>query len=347
MSFSQVKRVAIENYLLEKIANTESDPVKKTMDAFSLSTNTAYRYLKNLISSGAIEKKRNGVYSLVSSTKQITLSRKDNELNDEQKIYENNVFHDYIEKLPDNVQKIWDFSFTEMMNNVIDHSAASKAVCIILSNRAYTAIAIVDNGVGIFRNIKTWFGLDSIDDAIAELFKGRVTTDSANHSGEGIFFTSRFLDEFAVISSGKIFTHNRYEEIVADINEFPGFDKKWKDMKGTMVVMKQSNVSNKDISEIIGRFSDEETDEFSKTSIPIKDFFDTYPVSRSQAKRLYARLNVFKEIELDFSGVSDMGQGFADELFRVFQNNNPSISLKAINMSPNVERMYRHVTARS
>ena len=125
------------------------------------------------------------------------------------------------------------------------------------------------------------------------------------------------------------------------------FDKKWKDMKGTMVVMKQSNVSNKDISEIIGRFSDEETDEFSKTSIPIKDFFDTYPVSRSQAKRLYARLNVFKEIELDFSGVSDMGQGFADELFRVFQNNNPSISLKAINMSPNVERMYRHVTARS
>ena len=29
-----------------------------------------------------------------------------------------------------------------------------------------------------------------------ELSKGKLTTDSANHSGEGIFFTSRMFDVF-------------------------------------------------------------------------------------------------------------------------------------------------------
>ncbi|MBQ9811003.1 MAG: STAS-like domain-containing protein, partial [Spirochaetales bacterium] len=210
----------------------------------------------------------------------------------------------------------------------------------------YTSIVIYDNGIGIFRNIKQWFGLDSIDDAIAELFKGRITTDSANHSGEGIFFTSRFLDDFAVLSSGKIFTHNRYDEITADIEDIPGFEN-WQKKTGTAVFMRQSNISNKKVEEIIERFSDEETSEFSKTSIPIKEFFETYPVSRSQAKRLCARLNVFSEIELDFTDVTDIGQGFADELFRVFQNKNPGIKINAVNMTLSVERMYKHVKNRT
>ena len=342
MSFSQSKRSAIENYILNKIASSEPDVVKKTMEAFSVSSNTVYRYIGTLLDSGAIDKKKNGKYSIVDRRKSFTLYRDSNELGDEQKIYEKLVYPDFVEELPENVRKIWDFSFTEMMNNAIDHSKASEINCMLAANVAYTSMIIADNGIGIFKNIRDWFGLDSIEDAIGELFKGRVTTDSANHSGEGIFFTSRFLDDFAIISSGKIFTHNRFEEIISDLEAMPGFEK-WQSVPGTIVMMKQSNVSNKNIMEIIGRFSDEETSEFSKTSIPIKDFFETYPISRSQAKRLCARLNVFKEIELDFSGVSDMGQGFADELFRVFQNRNPEITIKASNMSPSVERMFNHV----
>ena len=345
MSFSQNKRSAIVNYMLEKI--TESDPefIRRTMEAFSISQNTVYRYLSELLDSGAVTRKKNGVYSIVNQTKQFTLRRDANELVDEQRIYERLIYDDYVGNLPENVRKIWDFSFTEMMNNAIDHSRAGEVTIVVSANRAYTSIIIYDNGIGIFKNIRNWFALDSIEDAIAELFKGRITTDSANHSGEGIFFTSRFIDDFAVISDGKVFTHNRYEEIITDVSGTPGFEK-WENLKGTIVVMKQSNSSNKKVEEIIWRFSDENTSEFSKTSIPVKEFFETYPVSRSQAKRLCARLDVFKEIELDFNGVSDMGQGFADEVFRVFRNRHPDIEIKASNMSQNVERMYRHVMNR-
>ena len=346
MSFSKDKRSAIQDYILDKITVSDSDFVRKTMDAFSISLNTVYRYLRDLLAAGAIEKKRNGVYSVVDRVKQFTLLRDRNELVDEQKIYDKHVYDEFIEVLPENVRKIWNFSFTEMMNNAIDHSCAKEVRCLVSANRLFTLILIFDNGIGLFKNIKDWFGLDSIDDAIAELFKGRITTDSANHSGEGIFFTSRFLDDFAVISDGKIFTRNRYDEIVSDLKDVPGFEK-WQKNKGTIVMMKQSNNSNRRVEEIIDRFSDEETSEFSKTVIPIKDFFETYPVSRSQAKRLCARLDVFNEIELDFTGVSDMGQGFADEVFRVFQNRNPEIIIKASNMIPGVERMYRHVKSRS
>ena len=345
MSFSRTKRNAIEQYMLEKIAASETDVVLKTREAFSLSLNTVYRYLNTLIAEGSVKKHRTGVYSVISRSEQFTLARNLGELEDEQKIYEKRIFPEYIAGLPENVQKIWDFSFTEMMNNAIDHSSAKTVTCFISYNKAFTMIAIYDNGIGAFRNIMNWFGLDSIDDAIAELFKGRVTTDSENHSGEGIFFTSRYLDDFAILSSGKVFSHNKFDEISAAVKDIEGLEN-WENRPGTVVVMKQSNISNRRVEEIIARFSDEDTNEFSKTSIPIKDFFETYPVSRSQAKRLCARLNVFKEIELDFTGVPDMGQGFADEVFRVFQNRNPEVTITAVNMSENVGRMYQHVKNR-
>ncbi len=80
------------------------------------------------------------------------------------------------------------------------------------------------------------------------------------------------------------------------------------------------------------------------TSIPIKNIFDNaYPVSRSQAKRLYNRLDRFEEVILDFDGVTSMGQGFAHELFVVFQRENPDIKLEVINCNDEVMKMIRHV----
>lgn len=56
-----------------------------------------------------------------------------------------------------------------------------------------------------------------MDDAVHELFKGKLTTDIENHSGEGIFFTSRVLDGFAAISDGKIFSHNNHDETLRNL----------------------------------------------------------------------------------------------------------------------------------
>lgn len=84
-------------------------------------------------------------------------------------------------------------------------------------------------------------------------------------------------------------------------------------------------------------------DGFFKTHIPIKNIFDDYPVSRSQAKRLCHRFDKFKEIEMDFSGISDIGQGFAHEIFVVYHNEHPEVKLIPTNMNEAVEKMVNHV----
>ena len=68
-------------------------------------------------------------------------------------------------------------------------------------------------------------------------------------------------------------------------------------------------------------------------------------LSRSQAKRLITRFDKFLEVILDFQGVSEIGQAFADEVFRVFRNAHPNVQLEPINCSPAVQRMIAYISA--
>ena len=68
-------------------------------------------------------------------------------------------------------------------------------------------------------------------------------------------------------------------------------------------------------------------------------------MSRSQAKRVAHRFERFKRVELDFAGISEIGQAFADELFRVFVAAHPAIRVTPINTEPPVADMIRRVVA--
>lgn len=61
------------------------------------------------------------------------------------------------------------------------------------------------------------------------------------------------------------------------------------------------------------------------------------------AKRLGSRPDRFREVELDFTGLDWIGQGFAHQVFVVFQNAHPEIKLIPLNINADVEKMYRHV----
>lgn len=81
-----------------------------------------------------------------------------------------------------------------------------------------------------------------------------------------------------------------------------------------------------------------------KTRIPIKEVCQYgEPIARSQARRILYRLEEFKQVELDFGGIEFMGQGFADEIFRVFQNKHPDIRLIPVSACPTVLGMIKHV----
>ena len=173
-----------------------------------------------------------------------------------------------------------------------------------------------------------------MDEAICELFKGKLTTDKENHSGEGIFFTSKMMDTFLIASSGKVFATTKYNnEQVFDLND---------SSSGTCVVMSLSNFTNRTAKEVFDSFSDTDG-AFTTTKIPIKSIFDSAPISRSQAKRVCYRLDNFEEVIFDFDNVSWMGQGFAHQIFVVYQNAHPNVKLIPINMNDSVASMYNHV----
>ena len=72
----------------------------------------------------------------------------------------------------------------------------------------------------------------------------------------------------------------------------------------------------------------------------IVEFVDGDPlISRSQAKRVLVRVELFRTVVFDFSGVSSIGQAFADEIFRVFAHSHPEIQLQLIHANAAIKQM--------
>ena len=115
-----------------------------------------------------------------------------------------------------------------------------------------------------------------------------------------------------------------------------------KNIKGTGVFMSLSSFSHKNPQEVFDLYANIDGG-FIKTKIPLKNIFDTSPVSRSQAKRVCNRLEKFREIVIDFDGIQWMGQGFAHQIFVIFSREHPDIQLIPINMNEDVTKMYVHV----
>ena len=339
MRIDSTKRENIKQYILEKIMQDHDDIPECVSNAFGITKGTYHNYIKELLSQNIIFKEKRGKYRLVNNFHTFDLKRSEGAMNSDTYGY-NNCLSQFVDHLPGNVKRIWNYVFCEMYNNVIDHSGSENVHIMIQQNQMYTRVLLYDDGVGIFQKIKDHFSFETLDDAICELFKGKLTTDPKNHSGEGIFFSSKMMDYFLIISSNKLFSCNNFtngsiSELNAEESGLSTF------MTGTAVVMTLMNNSLKEPIEIFDQYSS--VDEgFFKTSIPLK-YIGTSLVSRSQARRVFNRLYQFSSVILDFDGVTDLFQGFAHELFIVYPRSNPNLSMTIINMSENVRKMYDHV----
>ncbi len=346
MSLTVVQRTRIKNYLMEKIFNNEKDVVKKTCTTFNVSSQTVYKYLHELIENNDVQQIERGKYRLVMKKEKRYIYTLFGKKLEEDIIYRETI-EKYISKLDDNVRRIWEYGFTEMVNNVLEHSKANVMLITFQQNALYTWVNIMDNGVGIFEKIAQYYKYTNLDDAILNLFKGKLTTDEKNHSGEGIFFTSKAMDHFSAISSNKIFCQDNTHEECKDLKKEKTMNDIWEileDKPGTVIVMVLSNTVDRTLKEVFDMYSSVDGG-FTTTKIPIKQICDGgYPVSRSQAKRLYFGFDKFEKVILDFSGVEEIGQGFAHELFAVFKNKHPEIEMECINVNADVQKMINHVS---
>jgi hypothetical protein len=244
-----------------------------------------------------------------------------------------------VARLPENVRGIWQYAATEMINNAIDHSGASEVQVEARRTELATEVLVADEGEGIFVKIQRALGLHDPREAILELAKGKLTTAPDRHTGEGIFFTSRALDFFEIESHHLRFSHApRADDAIAE---------QAADTPGTRVRMRLANDSARTLREVFDAYTDPEEYTFDKTVVPLRlaQYEGEKLVSRSQAKRVAHRFERFKRVELDFAGITEIGQAFADEMFRVFAAAHPQIRITPLNTTPAVAQMIKRAVA--
>lgn len=248
-----------------------------------------------------------------------------------------NLIQPILPDLPRNVYGICFHGFTEMFNNVKDHSAGTYCRVSMTETPLTVTIGVDDNGVGIFNKLKKQFGFEDEYHAALELAKGKLTTDKQRHSGEGIFFTSRMFDVFTIHSRGFVFLHEQNDWIL------DAEDKE--NTIGTSVSMKIAVDSKQTKQKVFDEFATRSDYGFVRTVVPIKlaKYGDENLVSRSQAKRVLARLENFQIAMLDFKDVDEIGQAFADEVFRVFNLSHPDVHLDIVNANKQVNKVIQHV----
>ena len=337
------KTHAIRRFLLKQVLYIPLNVVSTTADCFGLTRQAVNRHLRTLIDEGFVGFKgntRSRRYHLIwekKACKEFDLSGLQEDL-----VWRNFVLSEFGD-LSDNHRELWEYSTTEMVNNAIDHSEGSKIKVCLYNQPVAWALVIEDDGIGIFRKIQKACELEDERHAILELAKGKFTTDPKNHSGEGIFFTSRCFDRFDIFSGTVDFNH------IAD-----GLDESWvfeipSPKTGTQVVMMLDNEATRTVTEIFNQFADSNDDyAFSKTVIPVNlvRHGKENLISRSQAKRLMARVEQFRTVVLDFSGIDTIGQAFSDEVFRVFVSKHPDIEVIPARAGIGVRRMIRRARAR-
>lgn len=240
-------------------------------------------------------------------------------------------------RLPENVMNICEYGFTEILNNVIDHSNSNFVMIRGSQDEEVTVFEIEDDGIGIFSKLCDYFGFDNEIHALIELVKGKLTIAPQAHSGEGLFFSSKMFNQF-LIESGDISV--TFEGDSCSVKSIQS-------RKGTLIRMRILNDSEVTSKVVFDRFCDTEEFVFYKTRFFVSlATLEGGLVSRSQAKRVAARFDSFSEVELDFHGVEKIGQAFTDELFRVWPLNHSGTKLSVANENDNVSQMIKHVRNR-
>lgn len=335
---------ALRNQLLQSIYLLNGYvAVTEIASSYGISTVAVYKQLEKLEQDGWITSEKQGRtkrYSLVALQ---TIDREFPLHGLSEDTILSKDMADILDGVTSVVRGVFSYVFTEMLNNAIDHSG-SKTVAIHAYRNAYAiGCEISDQGVGIFSKIQNAMGLEEKRFAILELAKGKFTTDPSSHTGEGVFFSSKVADRFFIFSDALAFIGDNSagdaDPVLMDkLSEEQG--------KGTRVYFEVVLDRTITFADIANRYTEAPEDYgFSKTIVPVRllEYREANPVlvSRSQAKRLLTRFERFNNIILDFQDVEEIGQGFADEVFRVFASQHPNTNITYMNATAMVERMIR------
>ncbi len=334
-----------EKFIIDNLENHPNDIIAFTAGHFKTSRPAMQKRINKLIADKLIErgsgKGRTPGYSLVTA-EHFNIVGLDDESNKDENVLFKKYIQPYISDCPRTVQEKIDYIGGEILNNAISHSGGKTLRIVVRKNVKELSVMFMDDGVGIFRKIQNGLGLFDPKEAILELCKGKYSSDPDNHSGEGIFFSSRMADKFMLSSYGVGFVSEGDYGTIEDIDE--GME----NVEGTGVWAFLEMDSTRTAASVLDEYSNPDfLGGGVKTSIPLRAMLleGGTLVSRSQGKRLMTRGERFRNVVLDFAEVEYIGQGFADEVFRVWRSKHPDVKVSYVNANDLVKKMILHVEA--
>ena len=242
MGLTKLKRELLKSYIIKNVEQNPRNIAKLAAEKFNVTKQAVNRHMRQLKAKNIIISEGSGsaiIYKLKRTDHFFNL-KISSDL-DEDMVWREKV-HPSLPTLKENVAHICNYGFTEMLNNVIEHSESKNADVHVQYDALRIRFWIIDSGVGIFNKIQKVLELEDPRYAILELAKGKVTTDPSGHTGEGIFFTSRMFNKFVIFSENLYFSGHKDSDWLLEDNK--------KVRRGTIVCMeisKDSSLKTKDI----------------------------------------------------------------------------------------------------
>ena len=241
--------------------------------------------------------------------------------------------------LPPTVRRMIQHIFSEILNNAIDHSGGTMVTVSLRQTPSHVQLLVSDDGRGLFDHIRESFAIEDAQYAMLELSKGKLTSSPDRHTGRGLFFSSQLADVFEIHANGSNFQRRGWESGGWHCGRPLA-------RQGTSVFASISLETPRTLDAVLTEWSNDQSGvAFDRTKVPLRLLLSAGSAldSRAQARRAAARLEQFRHAEIDFSGVTEVGHSFADELFRVFARQHPDIELVPANMSPRVAQLVNAV----
>jgi anti-sigma regulatory factor (Ser/Thr protein kinase) len=237
--------------------------------------------------------------------------------------------------LPASVAAMIQYAFTELVNNAIDHSEGTQVTVSLRQTATQVQLLVSDNGRGLFDKIREGFDIDDPALALLELSKGRLTSQPDRHTGRGLFYAARMADVLDLHANAVAFQHREWAP------------QQWVRARaaqgsGSAIYMAILLDTQRTLDQVMRSASvDGQNYNIEHIVLPMRLLTNELVAleSRAQARRVAARLESLREASLDFSGVERIGQGFADELFRVIPRQQSGLRLQVCHANTHVQAM--------
>jgi glucose-6-phosphate-specific signal transduction histidine kinase len=172
----------IDQFIVRHVADHPRDIVGFTAEHFGHSRQSIHKHVRALIDANVLSAEgqtRARRYTLVKSVeKQLEI---DIEGLEEDVVWRESISPS-IERYPENIRRIAQYGFTEILNNAIVHSQGDKVRVGLSMTEANAEFVIWDDGIGIFRKIKEDM---SLEDERHSILQGQAYHESSETQWRG------------------------------------------------------------------------------------------------------------------------------------------------------------------